>query len=155
MNTLPENNPPEQGRYELSSKAVFPLKMDSEGKRVYDLVQAAKIETKLAQFSGTENYYQHGKYLFTDGIFAMAELCNAVWLLLSVFLFQTEETVQHEEFQVWKLRPHDTGYGATLRCEDGNGNSVFSKEFEQTSFPLPNGIDLFFSNGVLYLPSEH
>lgn len=146
---------PAQDRYDLSSDAVFPLELDVEGKRVYDLVRAVEIEMELARFSGTEKYHRYGGYLFTDGVFAMAEMCDAVWLILNVFWLQDLEAVRREEFQVWQLRPHDKGFGATLRCEAGNGNVVFSKEFRQTSFPLPDGIDLFFSNKVLYLSSEH
>ena len=147
--------PPAQDRYELSSKVLFPLELDSEGKRVYDSAKAAEIESELARFSGTKKYHRYGDFLFTDGMAAMAERCDAVWLILDVFLLQTLEAVQREQFQVWKLRPHDKGFGATLRCEDGNGNVVFTKEFRQTNFPIPNGIDLFLANGVLYLPSEH
>ena len=147
--------PPAQDRYELFSKAVFPLELDSEGKRVYDSAKAAEIESELARFFGTEKYHRYGGNLFTDGVFALARLCNAVWLIAAVFWLQALEAVRREQFQVWKLRPHDKGFGATLRCEDGNGNVAFTKEFRQTNFPLPNGIDLLFSNGVLYLPSEH
>ncbi|MGH9256668.1 MAG: DUF6876 family protein [Vicinamibacterales bacterium] len=40
-----------------------------------------------------------------------------------------------DEFQVWKLtvRPDRT---ATLLCENGNDNVVFSKEIAYTDFPL-------------------
>ncbi len=141
--------------YARSSKAVFPLELDTAGKRVYDLAKATEIENELAHFSGTENWYRYGDSLFTDGVFAMAEMCDAVWLIVDVLWLQSLKAIRREEFQVWKLRPHDKGFGATLRCENGNLNVVFTKEFKQTNFPLLNGIDLFFANGVLYLPSEH
>lgn len=64
-----------------------------------------------------------------------------------------EKAVVAEEFQVWKLavKPDHT---ATLTCEDGNGNVVFTKALEFTDFPLPE-IVLWFANGTIYLPSEH
>jgi hypothetical protein len=43
---------------------------------------------------------------------------------------------------------------ATLACEDGNDNVVFTKEIPFTDFPLDE-IALWFSDDVIYLPSEH
>lgn len=74
--------PPAQDRYELSSKVLFPLELDSEGKRVYDSAKAAEIESELARFSGTKKYHRYGDFLFTDGMAAMAERCDAVLLLV-------------------------------------------------------------------------
>ena len=39
-------------------------------------------------------------------------------------------------------------------CEDGNGRSVFEKAIEFTDFP-DDGIELWFENSTIYLPSEH
>jgi hypothetical protein len=63
------------------------------------------------------------------------------------------KAVAAEEFQVWKLavRPDRT---ATLTCDDGNGNIVFTKEIEHTDFPLDE-IKLYFANNVVHLPSEY
>jgi hypothetical protein len=36
---------------------------------------------------------------------------------------------------------------ATLTCEDGNGNAIYSKSIEYTDFPLPE-IALYFTNSV-------
>ena len=56
-------------------------------------------------------------------------------------------------FQFWKLgRP--TQPTATLTCDDGNGKIVYSKEIEFTDFPLDE-ITFYFTNNVIYLPSEH
>jgi uncharacterized protein DUF6876 len=40
------------------------------------------------------------------------------------------------------------------RCDDGNGNIVFTKEIEHTDFPLDE-ITLYFTNSVIHLPSEY
>jgi hypothetical protein len=63
------------------------------------------------------------------------------------------KAVAAEEFQVWKLavRPDRT---ATLTCDDGNLNIVFTKEIEHTDFPLDE-ITLYFANNVIHLPSEY
>ena len=63
------------------------------------------------------------------------------------------EAVAGEEFQVWKLtvNPDRT---AKLVCEDGNDNTVFEKAIPYTDFPA-GGIELWFENSTIYLPSEH
>lgn len=111
----------------------------------------------LAQFTGTETWYRHGinrKVLFTEGAKFLADRAGAYWLLDEIAVIQPhDKRVAAEEFQVWKLavRPD---HRATLTCEDGNGNTVFSKEIEFTDFPLDE-ITLWFANNVIYLPSEH
>ena len=79
---------------------------------------------------------------------------GAYWLLDEIAIIQPyNKTVAAEEFQVWKLavRPDRA---ATLTCDDGNGNIVFTKEIEYTDFPL-NEITLYFANNVIHLPSEY
>lgn len=49
------------------------------------------------------------------------------------------------------MRPDRT---ATLVCEDGNDNAVYTQLIEFTDFPLDE-ITLWFANDVIYLPSEH
>ena len=41
-----------------------------------------------------------------------------------------------------------------MTCEDGNYHVVFTKELAFTDFPLDD-ITLWFTNNVIYLPSEH
>jgi hypothetical protein len=82
------------------------------------------------------------------------EAGGAYWLLDEIAIIQPyDKRVAAEEFQVWKLvvRPDRT---ATLTCEDGNGNVVFTKELEYTDFPLDE-VTLWFANNTIYLPSEH
>lgn len=111
----------------------------------------------LRQFSGTENWYRHGlnrKVLFTDGAKYVADTAGAYWLLDEIAIIQPyNQRVAAEAFQVWKLtgRPDQT---ATLTCEDGNGNKVFTKRIECTDFPLEE-ITLYFCNDVIHLPSEY
>jgi hypothetical protein len=63
------------------------------------------------------------------------------------------KAIAGEEFQVWKLKVR-SDRTATLSCEDGNGNTVFSKEIEYTDFPFDE-ITLYFANNVIHLPSEY
>jgi hypothetical protein len=110
----------------------------------------------LRQFTGSAHWYRHGLVpiiTFTDGAKYIADAGGAYWLLDEIALAQRYvKTVVAEEFQVWKLKvnPDST---ATLTCEDGNDNAVFSKAIEFTDFP-PEGITLWFENNTIYLPSE-
>ena len=92
--------------------------------------------------------------LYTEGAQHVAEHGGAYWLLDEIALIQPyDKNVAAEEFQVWtlKVRPDQT---ATLACDDGNGNVVFSKEIQYTDFPLET-IKLYFANNVIHLPSEY
>ena len=114
-------------------------------------------KSDLAQFTGSENWYRHGinrNVLYTDGAQHVAEHGGAYWLLDEIAIIQPyNKRVATEEFQVWKLavRPDRA---ATLTCDDGNGNIVFSKEIEYTDFPLDE-ITLYFANNVIHMPSEY
>ena len=110
----------------------------------------------LDQFTGSEHWYRHGlnrSVLFTDGAKYVADQGGAYWLLDEIALAQRfDKAVAAEEFQAWTLavKPDHT---ATLTCDDGNGNVVFTKQIPFTDFPLPE-IVLWFANGTIYLPSE-
>jgi hypothetical protein len=43
---------------------------------------------------------------------------------------------------------------AMLTCGDGNGREVYAKRIEFTDFPEP-GIRFYYSDWVIYLPSEY
>ena len=110
----------------------------------------------MSQFHGSEHWYRHGlvrTIFFTDGAKYVADAAGAYWLLDEIALAQRFiKEVAAEGFQVWKLavKPDST---ATLSCEDGNDNVVFSKPIEFTDFP-PEGVALWFENSTIYLPSE-
>jgi hypothetical protein len=92
--------------------------------------------------------------LFTDGGKHVADEAGAYWLLDIIALCQRhEKRVAAEGFQVWKLavQPDNT---ATLTCEDGSHNSVYTQKLEFADFPVC-GVTLWFANNVIYLPSEH
>jgi uncharacterized protein (DUF736 family) len=127
-----------------------------EGRRV--MTNTAKLTpAELSQFTGSENWYRHGinrNVLFTDGAKYVADTGGAYWLLDEIAITQRyDKRVAAEEFQVWKLavRPDRT---ATLVCDDGNDNIVYTQHIEFTDFPCDE-ITLWFANNVIYLPSEH
>jgi hypothetical protein len=110
----------------------------------------------LAHFTGAETVYRHSlnrKVLYTEGVQYLAEHAGAYWLIDEIAIAQGyEPRVKAEEFQSWKLVV--TNSTATLTCDDGNGNVVFSKHIEFTDFPLPE-INLWVEGNVILLPSEH
>jgi hypothetical protein len=112
-------------------------------------------ESELGQFTGSENWYQHGlirRITFTDGAKYLADNAGAYWLIDAIAISQMRPRVRAEEFQVWTLTVK--GSKAKLTCEDGNGNQVYLQRIGFTDFPLPE-VKLWFSNNVIMLPSEY
>jgi hypothetical protein len=114
-------------------------------------------EADLWQFTGSEHCYRHAlvrNVLFTDGAKYVADKAGAYWLLDEIALAQRyQKAVAGEEFQAWKLTVKKD-HTATLACDDGNGNIVFSKAIEFTDFPLPE-IVLYFTDNTILLPNEY
>jgi hypothetical protein len=75
----------------------------------------------------------------------------------AVASWQIKENVRRESFQVWKLvlDSDKDSSGAVLICEDGNNKEVARQEIEYAYFPLPEGITLYFTGGILLLSSEY
>jgi len=113
-------------------------------------------ESDLANFTGSENWYQHwlGKCLYTDGAKYVADQAGANWLIDEIAINQTRPKVRAEEFQVWVLKVDLERRKGVLTCDDGNGNLVFTKRIEYTDFPLPE-IRFYCTDGVILLPSEY
>jgi len=114
-------------------------------------------EADLRQFTGTETWYRHPlnrKVVYTEGVQYVAENGGAYWLIDAIALIQPyDKKVAAEEFQVWNLTVR-ADRTATLACDDGNGNIVFTKEFQYTDFPL-DAIKLYFTDNTILLPSEY
>ena len=111
----------------------------------------------LNQFTGSENWYRHGlnrNVTYTDGAQYLAEKAGAYWLLDAIAICQLhEKRVAAEEFQVWKLTVREDRT-ATLACDDGNDNIVYTQHIDFTDFPLDE-VTLYFANNVIHLPSEY
>jgi hypothetical protein len=134
------------------------LSTKREGK---EMESPKNIRDTLTQFHCTEQYWfifpNNTDFKITDGTKAMAEICEAYWLITAIFSWQGDEKVSREPFQVWSLRFNDKtrGESAVLLCEDGNHHEVVRQDIECTDFPLAEGIKLFLEGGVLLLPSEY
>jgi hypothetical protein len=82
----------------LSGGVVCPLRPrrgDHSSERGSSMTKAANLrETKLNQFSGTENWYRHAinrKVLFNDGAKYVADKGGAYWLLDAIAIAQRFE----------------------------------------------------------------
>ena len=111
----------------------------------------------LAQFTGTEDWYQHSyvrNILYTDGIRHIASEGEAYWLIDEIALMQTEQQFRICEFQVWTLTVDLEKSTAVLTCENGNSHVFYEKKISYTDFPLDE-IKIYFVNNVILLPSEY
>jgi hypothetical protein len=117
------------------------------------------IRNALACQICSGNYWRvfpgNDKFVITDGVKVMVEMCGAFWLIAAVFSWQSKKNVGKEPFQVWRLVLDDNTDGAVIVCEDGNYHELARQVIDFTDFPLPEGIELFLEGGVLLLPSEH
>ncbi|MDR2457349.1 MAG: hypothetical protein LBD41_02575 [Clostridiales Family XIII bacterium] len=122
---------------------------------------AEDIRNVLACCTGSENCWKifpnDNVPKITDGVKAMAEMCGAFWLVIAVVSWQSNRKVSKEPFQVWKLvlDTDKDSDSAVLIGEDGNDREIARQEIEYTDFPLPEGITLYFTDGILLLPSEY
>lgn len=113
-------------------------------------------EADLRQFSGTETWYRHSfnnTILYTDGVKYVADTAGAYWLIDEITFAQLEKKIAAQLFQLWKLKvkPDQT---ATLTCEDGDCNTIYTKQISFTDFPLAE-ISFYFTDNVILLPSEY
>lgn len=116
---------------------------------------AQEIKSELANFTGTENYFQHPlNILYTDGIQCLASY-GCYWLIDIVASWQLDKKVRVQEFQVFKLTVNEDR-SAIISIEDGNDKVIEKQNIEYTDFPL-DSITLFYNSieKVLYLPTEH
>ena len=112
-----------------------------------------EIKSELKYFTGSENYYKFPfNIMITDGVKFLADSCQCYWLITNIASYQLLDKVKSEPFQVYKMTVKD--HSAIINIEDGNNHVIASYDIPFTDFPLEE-IELWFSNNVLYLPSEH
>ena len=131
------------------------------------MLTATELESELCQFNGTEQYYNHLGFNYTDGIKFLADNAECYWLLDAIVSYQQElaRNPMLRDFQLWLLIVGDfhdfikpePGNMAVLTCwEDSPELGVkpaVIQQIEYTDFPLPE-IKLYLENKVIYLPSE-
>ncbi len=119
--------------------------------------KAAYLARELRNFRGTATWFRpmlFPKYLYTEGVQFLAEEAGAYWLMEMIFSFQTKAAIRRAGyFQAWDLTVAEN-QTATLTCENGDCEVVFSHRLTFTDFPLPK-IKMFFIHDTLLLTSEY
>jgi hypothetical protein len=110
---------------------------------------------QLREFTGTCQWYRHplSGHLFTDGVKAMADLFKAWWLIDLVMSHQLSQALQAEPFQTWKLNRIE-GDRFVAIATDGNRKEIARQEIPFSDFEA-DAVSLYFTDGVLLLPSEY
>jgi hypothetical protein len=100
-----------------------------------------RLETALDGFCGTENYHAltllGRQLLATDGVEFLCREAKCYWLMDAIASHQRAvlRTIAGA-FQVWRLRRNNSGSGAVLTCDDGNGFRLKLQRIQFTDFPL-------------------
>lgn len=119
-------------------------------------MSAEEIQTALAQFTGTEQYFRHytGRLVYTDGVRFLADAARCYWFLDLIASWQdrAREDSGLAEFQLWQLTV-DTPTAVAI-CLRDTADEVFRQEIAYTDCPLRE-IKLYLEGNVLLLPSEH
>lgn len=91
----------------------------------------------------------------TNNVYNLARMANCFWFIDIIVSYQFEKKFRREDFQVWKLVMNKTGNGAKVVAEDGNGNKLASQRVDYTDFPLKEGLTLWKTEEMIFLPSEY
>ena len=117
--------------------------------------EEALCESDLEAFIGTSQYHRHSTgLLYTDGIQFLAEKGGCYWLIDAIGIYQREPDVRKTEFQLWELAVEDNRSATLEMREDTGMPAIVSQNIGYTDFPLRE-LQLYLTNKVLYLPSEH
>ena len=105
--------------------------------------------------NGSENFFCHkpSLMLYTDGVKAMAETCEAYWLIDLIISHQCKANISQERFQVWDLvRVEDESFRIT--CSDGNGRDLTTQKITYSDFPYDLAT-IWLVSKCLMLPCEY
>jgi hypothetical protein len=123
-----------------------------------DNMNAEEIIAELRNFYGTTQYHRWSaifqQMVITDGVLFLAQTTKCFWLLDMIASLQPRalQDPSLQNIQFWTLKVKDRQ--ATLVCERDLDDPAFEQKVEFTDFPLPE-IQLWVSDGVIYLPNEH
>lgn len=130
------------------------------------MMNATTLQSKLAHFTGTENYHRLGMYrwlLATDGVAYLAKNAECFWLLDIIASYQPKISKSNKQglkhMQFWTLRK--TGAtSAVVECREESGMKPFVRqEIPYTDFPLDE-VKIWVQGEigremVMLLPSEY
>ena len=115
------------------------------------------IPPSSRQFTGSEHWYRHGlvrDILFTDGAKYVADQGGAYWLLDEIAIAQRfEKAVSGRGIPGLEADGQSRPQRAS-RLRGRQRPHRLQKAIPYTDFPA-EGIELWFENSTIYLPSEH
>ena len=118
--------------------------------------KAAYLKSELQNYCGTQTWFKDPlfpKFLYTEGVQFLAQTAECYWLIYLIYGFQyDQQALRDEYFQLWELKVTEDK-AATLSCDNGNGEIVFTHDLTYTTFPM-DSIRLYFTDNVLLLTSE-
>lgn len=112
-------------------------------------------EEDLAQFTGTEKYYNYFNLKLTDGVYYLAKEGECFWLLDIILSYQPKH--HNIPFQLWELNideEEDKRAAVITMREDSNTKPLITQKIPYTDFPL-DYLKLFVIDRVILLPSEY
>lgn len=120
-------------------------------------ITAAEVETNLAQFTGTTQYYRiNPNIVLTDGTKYLAGNAGCYWLMDLIASYVTLRRFDGQDFVAINMVVTDRSAVVTL--DDGNGNVLVTQQIEYTDFPLDQ-IRLYACRSeqlwFVMLPSEY
>lgn len=96
-----------------------------------------RVREYMAQTTGSESIHKHWLGLrYTDGMYFVAEVCEAHWLIDLVASYQPK--LRGEDFQVWRLSPPPAEGEPWLftAFHDIPGKILVRQEIEYSTFPV-------------------
>lgn len=109
----------------------------------------------IGVYNGSDNFFRHrlSGLVYTDGVKALAEQCQAYWLIDLICSHQMHATVHTQPFQVWDLQRKE-GDSFSIRCTDGNYNHITSQDIPFSDFPFDLAT-VWVVDKTLMLPTEY
>jgi hypothetical protein len=95
------------------------------------------LQNNLENFHGTIAYHGLSKKLvLTDGALYLAENAECFWLfdIVNSVLFDAISKI--ETFLNVEVKRDDSGFGAEVSIDDGNGTVLYTQKIEYTDFPF-------------------
>lgn len=114
------------------------------------------LQNSLAQFTGTERYYEYGNMTnikLTDGVKWLCDNAGCYWLIDIIVSYQRKCSLDPmlQDFQIWTLKVKNSK--GKVICERDTNDIAITQRIPYTDFPLPE-IKLYCENEVICLPSE-
>ncbi len=105
--------------------------------------------------NGSDNFYSHNPslILYTESVKALADQCQAYWLIDLIISHQCKQEINNQRFQTWQLmRKKDTSYH--IFATDGNDIIIVNQYIPYSDFPY-DAATLWLVDGCLLLPAEY